>query len=324
MDELTTANPLLEDLRPEPVIKTGSSLLLLFVTIGLVVLVAFLLPFAVVECLSLNTKAASSSRDDRESNRVSSTSSIPSTNDNPKPVPEPGTLALLGAGAAAAFVIWRRSKSKRRGLLQALLVLGTILFTTCGWSADPTMPVPRTLADAVFIVARVCEQKGDHDGAIAASTEAIRLGQKSIHSEHLADSYFMRGNAWLGKKEYDKAIVDYNEAIRLYPKFASAYVDLGWICIKKGEYDKAIAYCNKGLKIQSTYIYGRFVRATAFQKKGEYDKAIADWTEVINDNPMNTVIYGNRGTCYSKIGEKAKAEADFAKARSPGHGQPVP
>jgi hypothetical protein len=32
-----------------------------------------------------------------------------------------------------------------------------------------------------------------------------------------------RGEAWLDKKEYDKAIKDFDEAIRLDPKFAGAF-----------------------------------------------------------------------------------------------------
>ena len=33
--------------------------------------------------------------------------------------------------------------------------------------------------------------------------------------------------AWSDKKEYDKAIADYNEAIRLDPKDANAYINRG-------------------------------------------------------------------------------------------------
>ena len=51
----------------------------------------------------------------------------------------------------------------------------------------------------------------EYDKAIADYTEAIRLEPAQ------PAAYFNRGNARLEKKEYDKAIADYTEAIRLEP-----------------------------------------------------------------------------------------------------------
>src|SRR5262245_38383663 len=48
--------------------------------------------------------------------------------------------------------------------------------------------------------------------AIAEYDEAIRLDPR------YADAYFARGYAWNEQKQFDRAIADYTEAIRLYPK----------------------------------------------------------------------------------------------------------
>ena len=42
-------------------------------------------------------------------------------------------------------------------------------------------------------------------------------------------AYNDRGNAWSAKKEYDKAIADYNKAIGLDPKLAAAYNAPAWL-----------------------------------------------------------------------------------------------
>ena len=60
-------------------------------------------------------------------------------------------------------------------------------------------------------------RKGDYDTAVADFTEAIRLDPKD------ALSYFCRGKCYENKGEYDKAIADFTEAIRLDPKFVAAY-----------------------------------------------------------------------------------------------------
>jgi len=48
--------------------------------------------------------------------------------------------------------------------------------------------------------------------------EAIRYFTKAIANKPRAVDYFARGNAWFEKNQYDKAIADFGEAIRLDPK----------------------------------------------------------------------------------------------------------
>jgi tetratricopeptide (TPR) repeat protein len=58
-----------------------------------------------------------------------------------------------------------------------------------------------------------------------------------------------RGRAWHDKGEFDKAIRDYDEAIRCVPTFAIANNNRGMAWQKKGELDKAITDYNEALRI---------------------------------------------------------------------------
>ena len=71
--------------------------------------------------------------------------------------------------------------------------------------------------------------KKDYDKAIADYDEAIELDPKD------AVAYNNRGVAWYAKNEYDKAIADFNEAIRLDPEDAVAYINRGnaWYAKKR-------------------------------------------------------------------------------------------
>ena len=53
------------------------------------------------------------------------------------------------------------------------------------------------------------DHKGDYDRAIQDYEQAIKL------MPGFAQAYFNRGNAYLGKSQYAQAIDDYNQAIRL-------------------------------------------------------------------------------------------------------------
>ena len=54
-----------------------------------------------------------------------------------------------------------------------------------------------------------------------------------------AETYYNRGIAYYGKGEYDRAILDYNEALEINPRYAEAYYNRAVSYYYKREYDKA-------------------------------------------------------------------------------------
>jgi lipoprotein NlpI len=116
--------------------------------------------------------------------------------------------------------------------------------------------------------------KGDLDRAITDFNEAIRLNPQNI------SAYLNRGNTYEAKDDLDHAIADYSEAIRLYPKFATAYYD----------------------------------RGNVLTTKGDFERAIADYSQVIRIHPKHAPGFGNRGRAYFYAGSLALARADFKQA----------
>jgi tetratricopeptide (TPR) repeat protein len=87
------------------------------------------------------------------------------------------------------------------------------------------------------------DAKGEYDTAIGDFDEAIRL------DPNFKWAYYNRGLAWSNKKNYEKAISDYNEAIRFDPKNAIAHNNRGWAWSNKKEYDKANADYNEAIRL---------------------------------------------------------------------------
>jgi tetratricopeptide (TPR) repeat protein len=96
-----------------------------------------------------------------------------------------------------------------------------------------------------------CFEKEDYDQAIVDCSESIRL------NPNVALSYGVRGDAYRGKKDYDRAIADLTEAVRLDPNNAFAYSDRGLTYLYKEEYDQAIADLETALKLEPDNVMAR-------------------------------------------------------------------
>jgi len=86
--------------------------------------------------------------------------------------------------------------------------------------------------------------------------------------------YVWRANVWLELKEFDIAIADYNEAIRLNPGSAGvAHQGPGRAWRAKKDYDKAIADYNEAIRLDPGYAHPYFNRGVAFHLTGSAKEA---------------------------------------------------
>ena len=113
-----------------------------------------------------------------------------------------------------------------------------------------------------------------------------------------AAEYNQSGDGWYFKGEYDKAIADYNKAIRLNPKEAVYYNNRGAAYRNKNDFDRAIADHGEAIHLNPTKdaYYGN--RGFAYFKKNDYDRAIGDYNEAIRLNPNDTDYFNFRGNVY--------------------------
>jgi tetratricopeptide (TPR) repeat protein len=150
--------------------------------------------------------------------------------------------------------------------------------------------------------------KGDYDRAIADYDQAIRINPKQ------ASAYTNRAAAYNFKGAYDRAIVDLDEAIRIDPKLAGAYNNRGFSYIKKGEYDRAIADLDQALKLSPSMFNAYSHRGYAFGRKGDFAHAMADLTKALALNPIYPEAYTNRAAIHELHGDIDRAIADADEA----------
>jgi hypothetical protein len=120
------------------------------------------------------------------------------------------------------------------------------------------------------------------------------------------------------RRRQHRAIADYDEALRLDPKYAFAFNNRGNVYKAKGDLDRAIADYNEALRLDPKHAVDFNSRGNAYQDKGDLDRAIVDYNEVIRLDPKYAVAFFNRGIAYRAKDDPDRAIADYNEARPSG------
>jgi tetratricopeptide (TPR) repeat protein len=145
------------------------------------------------------------------------------------------------------------------------------------------VPLALAAASVVAFAAAVATARNDRsaeacftqqgEAAIAACTHAIRSGRFS--GNVLATIYDNRAIELRERGEYDKAIADYSDAIRVDGTLSGAYTGRGLAYEGKAEVDKAKADYRKALALEATYDDAQWAQDTARQRLAALGEQVA-------------------------------------------------
>jgi lipoprotein NlpI len=147
----------------------------------------------------------------------------------------------------------------------------------------------------------------DADAAIPACTRLIETGNLDIKDRAIA--YDSRGVAYWRKGDYDQAIVNYNKAIEIDPKYPNPYGVRGYAYEGKGNYDLAIADYAKFIEIEpKNFGVARAMGLLRFVK-GDFETASADLLHALGlKDDLHAMLFRYLARAHSGEGEAAKAE----------------
>lgn len=153
--------------------------------------------------------------------------------------------------------------------------------------------------------------KGD---SVVLYDRAVDYFTQEIQTNPSTRAFINRGNLWLERQEFDIAIGDFTEAIKLDPSETVAFAARGTVWIKKKAYDKAIADLNEAVRLDPSEAGAFLNRGAAWSAKKIYDKAIADFTEAIKIDSRYTWAYNGRGVAWNEKKNFERALADYNEA----------
>ena len=191
-----------------------------------------------------------------------------------------------------------------------------------GGSGSPMLMLNRSGVQVVGIHA----SGDDHYGYAIPSKALKTLLAQSKPAEPLIEwhkralvrayAYFVQGENKVDDERYEEALVDYNRAIEINPRFFYAYYKRGEVKSTLGDYKAAIVDYDKAIEIRDEVFHTYFRRGFAYLMLGDYKAAIVDYDKAIKVDPENDAdAYGNRGTARLRLAESERALGNAGSAQ---------
>ena len=126
-----------------------------------------------------------------------------------------------------------------------------------------------------------------------------------------AETYFLRGNTMYSLEHYKKAIVAYNQAIRLKPNYPEAYHNRGRAKARLKQHFAAIQDYDKAIQFKPNYAKAYHNRGLAKSSLGRHFAAISDLDKVLQLKPNDATAYAARGFEKAALGRTQEAKGDY-------------
>jgi class 3 adenylate cyclase/tetratricopeptide (TPR) repeat protein len=125
-----------------------------------------------------------------------------------------------------------------------------------------------------YSLGRALRDKGEVDQAIEHYDESIKLNPT-------ADAYNHRGVAYYDKSNYQSAIGDYTEALKIAPSMADAINNRAWTRYKAGELTTALEDANRAISLDANKAYMYDTRGHIYEARGSRNAAISDYKKAL-------------------------------------------
>jgi lipoprotein NlpI len=178
-------------------------------------------------------------------------------------------------------------------------------------------PAMADVQQAVFELRRQqCYNSGESftlQESIRGCSDLIRM--RSITGEGRTQAYKLRGDRYREMRDWNRALSDYNQVIRMRGDHPGAYYRRSEVYLGQGEYDLAMADADRVIRIVPDTPGGYRVRCEIrIARNTELDLALEDCNRALEINSIDTAALSARGILRLQAGQYRQAWIDFDAA----------
>jgi len=175
-------------------------------------------------------------------------------------------------------------------------------------NADTKLSLQHQKSEEYFQKGKSFLDAGKFERAIVFFDESLKLNNEFI------PAYFGRARAYTGLERSEEAYNDLSSVIRLDPKNVEALIARGNVSIEKEVFDQAIMDFDRAIRIDPQNAGALVGRGWAYHKLKNNEEALKNLDTAIRLSPDNGEAYIRRGKFYKEISEYNKAIADYNRA----------
>lgn len=159
-----------------------------------------------------------------------------------------------------------------------------------------------------------CSATGKAEDRIVACTDVIMSA--ALTGEDVTHAYRLRGLAYRDASNFERAIEDFGEALRLQPGNASILFERAGTYASLGDFSSAISDYDSCLAIDPANPRAYFQRGVINYRIGEHPLAVNDYNEALRLDPHYPPVYNERAWALYLLGKYSEALADTEHALS--------
>jgi tetratricopeptide (TPR) repeat protein len=234
-------------------------------------------------------------------------------------LPSLGIVYLLGL---AGLWFWRRRLEKHRsGQILFAGIVGSVLVVLAGLSALRCRDWKDSLVLWNDVLAKypgnsvALNNRGRAYMLLGQTERAVEDFNRAIRIDPQYElPYYNRGVAYDKLKEYDRAIADFDRTLALNSNLAVAYEGRGAAYSHKGDQLRALEDFNRALKLDPGLDVTYIDRGLAYLNLGQYDRSLQEYDRALEYDPFFAETYLHRGDVRVRRGELDRAVADYTRA----------
>lgn len=157
-------------------------------------------------------------------------------------------------------------------------------------------------------LANILKAVGQYDAAVAELQEVIRMDAQC------APAHNNLGTVYYARKEYELAVAAYQKALELRADYADVYYNLGLALLKLGKDEEAMTAFRALLALAPLHTGAHFQLGCLLLKQRQFYEAANEFSTITQTHPHHFESLANLAICYLQQGSVDQAASCYLRA----------